>query len=172
MSTRRLVSDRHFVDDMVMPGTLMYEGCLRLCGCFASARLGGRADQRDLHYAPIPGHASGLRCRGQVLQSSKKIIYRIDIKELGYDPEPVLADAVMFVDEKKAVQFANVSYRLHGLDEANIAAGYFGARRAPRTGLNPLNTPASTRTTAGADPGLRDWKPEVVSLTESLTKSG
>jgi len=127
----------HFVDDMVMPGTLMYEGCLHALRIFL-LRLGWVIEEQgwDLHYAPIPGEASALRCRGQVLASSKLIRYRIDIKELGYDPEPyVLADAVMFVDGKKAVRFSNVSYRLHGLDEPTLREGWHRSTPLSSTGL-------------------------------------
>ncbi|MEE2827708.1 MAG: type I polyketide synthase, partial [Myxococcota bacterium] len=116
----------HFVDDMVMPGTLMYEGCLHTLRVYL-LRLGWVVESGgdEIHYAPIPDQASALRCRGQVLETTEKILYRIDIKELGYDPQPyVLADAVMFADGRKIVRFANVSYRLQGLDEARLREGW------------------------------------------------
>ena len=116
----------HFVDDPVMPGTLMYEGCLHTLRVYL-CRLGLVVDRSDgdLHYGPLPGQASALRCRGQVVASTKKVRYRIDIKELGYDPEPyVLADAVMFADDAKVVRFRNVAYRIRGLSQAAIASGW------------------------------------------------
>ncbi len=112
----------HFVDDRVMPGTLMYEGCLHTLRVLM-LRLGwgvvGDLDPgSDLHHAPIPGIGSRLRCRGQVIESTRTLSYRIDIKEIGYDPEPyVLADAFMVADGRDIVEFENVSYRLHGVTQ-------------------------------------------------------
>lgn len=119
----------HFVDDRVMPGTLMYEGCLHTLRVLL-LRLGwgvvGDLDPSvDLHHAPIPGIGSRLRCRGQVIESTKTLSYRIDIKEIGYDPEPyVLADAFMVADGRDIVEFENVSYRLHGVTEPMLRAAW------------------------------------------------
>jgi len=155
----------HFVDDMVMPGTLMYEGCLHALRIYL-LRLGWVVEEQgyDLHYAPIPGEASALRCRGQVLQTSRLIRYRIDIKELGYDPEPyVLADAVMFVDGKKAVRFGNVSYRLHGLDEEVIREGWRAARSGvPTSGLSSSEGVAQVPVSPTSSPGGRFYGPEEI----------
>ena len=115
----------HFVDDMVMPGTLMYEGCLHTLRVLL-LRLGWAvesAGDRDVHGAPIPAIVSALRCRGQVLATTRTLTYELHLKEIGYDPAPyVLADAVMYADGKRVVSFANVSYRLAGLDAAAFAA--------------------------------------------------
>jgi 3-hydroxymyristoyl/3-hydroxydecanoyl-(acyl carrier protein) dehydratase len=155
----------HFVDDMVMPGTLMYEGCLHALRIYL-LRLGWVVEEQgsDLHYAPIPGEASALRCRGQVLQTSRLIRYRIDIKELGYDPEPyVLADAVMFVDGKKAVRFGNVSYRLHGLDEEVIREGWRTTRSGGTTAtLSTSDGVAQAPASPTLPPGGRFYGPEEI----------
>ena len=135
----------HFVDDMVMPGTLMYEGCLHTLRVLL-LRLGWVVDEAagDVHYAPVLDEPSALKCRGQVLHTTKTLTYRLDLKEIGYDPEPyVLADAVMFGDGRKIVRFRNVAYRLKGLDEASIAAGWGRAPQAspePRRAIAPVYT--------------------------------
>ena len=119
----------HFVDDRVMPGTLMYEGCLHTLRVLL-LRLGwgvvGELEPSvDLHHAPIPGIGSRLRCRGQVIETTKTLSYRIDVKEIGYDPEPyVLADAFMVADGRDIVEFENVSYRLHGVTEPMLRAAW------------------------------------------------
>ena len=129
----------HFVDDMVMPGTLMYEGCLHTLRVLL-LRLGWAVDDatgRDAHGSPIASIGSALRCRGQVQQSTRTLTYELHLKEIGYDPAPyVLADAVMYADGKRVVSFANVSYRVPGLDEAALVA----ASTAAEAGTEPWQT--------------------------------
>ena len=56
----------HFIDDPVMPGTLMYECCLHTLRVLL-LRMGWVTDDAslDLHFAPIEGQASRLRCRAR-----------------------------------------------------------------------------------------------------------
>ncbi len=129
----------HFVDDQVMPGTLMYEGCLHSLRVLL-LRMGwiGTADGRDdeLHTAPILDIPSALVCRGQVLADTGSFAYELDLKEIGYDPEAYcLADAVMRVGDHKIVAFDNVSLRIPGLTEAAAKKGV-GTMEAP-LGLPP-----------------------------------
>lgn len=105
----------HFSDDPVMPGTLMYECCLHTLRVFLlrAGWVGG--DAAELHVAPVVGNASKLRCRGQVTPTTRKVRYRIDIKEIGCDPEPyVLADASMFVDDLHGIEMEGMSLRYAG----------------------------------------------------------
>ena len=116
----------HFSDDPVMPGTLMYECCLHTLRVYL-LRQGWIFDEADapadLHVAPVVGATSKLRCRGQVTPTTRKVRYRIDIKAMGYDPEPfVLADASMFVDELPAFEMEGMSLRYAGADGADIEA--------------------------------------------------
>jgi len=104
----------HFVDDRVMPGTLMYECCMHTLRIFL-LRMGwvGEADRAT--FEPVPGVASGLRCRGQVLETTKVVTYEVSIRELGYAPEPyVICDALMYADGKPIVEISNMSARLVG----------------------------------------------------------
>ncbi|HWV37990.1 MAG TPA: beta-ketoacyl synthase N-terminal-like domain-containing protein [Vulgatibacter sp.] len=126
----------HFADDPVMPGTLMYECCLHTLRVLL-LRMGWVCDEADapadLHHAPVVGRPSKLRCRGQVTPSTRKARYRIDVKEIGYDPEPyVLADASMFVDDLHAVEMEGMSVRIAGLDRAAVE-GLWARRATPAT---------------------------------------
>jgi 3-hydroxymyristoyl/3-hydroxydecanoyl-(acyl carrier protein) dehydratase len=104
----------HFVDDRVMPGTLMYEGCLHTLRLFLMS-LGWVGDRSKVAYEPVPGVASRLRCRGQVIESTRKVAYEVTIKELGFRPEPyAIADALMYADGRPIVEIADMSLQLTG----------------------------------------------------------
>jgi len=60
----------HFIDDHVMPGTLMYECCLHTFRVFL-LRLGWVAEAGSCWYEPVPGITSRLECRGQVGAAEK-----------------------------------------------------------------------------------------------------
>jgi len=129
----------HFVDDQVMPGTLMYECCLHTLRVLL-LRFGWISEdaRADLHYGPVLGVASSLRCRGQVTRATKKVRYRVSIDEIGYDPEPyVLATAAMYADDKHVVQMDGMSVKLRGLTRDDVEATW--AERS-------VAAPAFTRT--------------------------
>ncbi|WP_372370038.1 beta-ketoacyl synthase N-terminal-like domain-containing protein [Candidatus Uabimicrobium sp. HlEnr_7] len=110
----------HFIDDQVMPGTLMYECSLYTLRIFLW-RMGWIAEHEQLVYEPIPGVSSQLKCRGQVIASTKKAAYEVVIKERGYNPHPyVIADALLFADDKPIVKISNMSLQLSGLKRNNI----------------------------------------------------
>ncbi|MFZ5440969.1 MAG: beta-ketoacyl synthase N-terminal-like domain-containing protein [Myxococcota bacterium] len=112
----------HFKDDPVMPGTLMYECCLHTLRVLL-LRLGwvDDASDVDLHYAPVEGVVSPLKCRGQVIPTTKKVQYRVEIDQIGYDPEPfVIATASMFADGKHVVQMDEMSVRIRGLTKERV----------------------------------------------------
>ncbi|MCX6130205.1 MAG: beta-ketoacyl synthase N-terminal-like domain-containing protein [Proteobacteria bacterium] len=107
----------HFVDDPVMPGTLMYECCLHTLRIFLM-RLGWVGERDDLNFEPMPSISSQLKCRGQVLTSTQQVSYEIEIKEMGYGPNPyVLADALMYADGKAIVDITDMSLYLPGLTQ-------------------------------------------------------
>ena len=58
----------HFVDDRVMPGTLMYECCLHTLRILMM-RLGWIGASGRVAYEPVIGMANRLRCRGQIVES-------------------------------------------------------------------------------------------------------
>jgi acyl transferase domain-containing protein/3-hydroxymyristoyl/3-hydroxydecanoyl-(acyl carrier protein) dehydratase len=110
----------HFVDDMVMPGTLMYECCAHALR-FLLLRLGWVAEEGKVVYEPVPGIAARLRCRGPVDRSTSKVIYEVYLKEIGYGPEPyVIADALMYADGRRIVGFTDMSMRCTGLTRQEV----------------------------------------------------
>ena len=109
----------HFVDDRVMPGTLMYEGALQtmrvllLAQGWASGQ--GLIEGDDPHWAPVVDQWSRLRCRGQVTALSRVLSYRVEIRETGLDPEPyAVGEAVLSVDGKPVVRMGRISLRVTG----------------------------------------------------------
>ena len=94
----------HFVDDRVMPGTLMYESCLHTLRIYMM-RLGWVGEADAMAVEPVPGVAARLKCRGQVIETTQTATYEIAVKELGYRPEPyAIVDALMYADGKAAIR--------------------------------------------------------------------
>ncbi len=120
----------HFVDDMVMPGTLMYECCLHTLRVFLM-RMGWVTEQSGVCYEPVPGVASALRCRGPVTQATQVVTYEVQLKECGYHPEPyALADALIYADGQRIVQFTNMSLRMTGATREQIETTWQQTRDA------------------------------------------
>lgn len=112
----------HFKDDNVMPGTLMYECCLHTLRV-QLMRMGWVGEKGKVWHEPVPGVASQLKCRGQVLASTKKARYELHIKELGYEADGTpfcVADAFMYSDDKNIVQITDMSVRFSGTNRAAI----------------------------------------------------
>ncbi|UFS70032.1 type I polyketide synthase [Geomonas sp. RF6] len=104
----------HFVDDKVMPGTLMYECCLHTLRIFL-LRMGWVSETDGCAWVPVPGVASRLCCRGQVLETTRVVAYEVNVRELGYGPEPyAIVDALMYADGRPIVEITSMSVRLSG----------------------------------------------------------
>ena len=138
----------HFVDDMVMPGTLMYECCAHTLRVLL-LRLGWVVDHDQVAYEPLLRIDCRLKCRGPVTPQTSKVHYAVEIKELGYAAEPyVIADAHMYADGRYIVFFKDMSMRMAGVSEAQIRAFWSrvdksGGRRTlpgPSTVSDPLFT--------------------------------
>lgn len=126
----------HFVDDMVMPGTLMYECCLHTLRVFL-LRMGWVTAQPDVSYEPMPGAASTLRCRGPVTQATRVVTYEVQILEVGYHPEPYArADALIYADGHRIVQFTNMSLQLTGATREQIEDNWRQARAAASSSMS------------------------------------
>ncbi|MFQ5411108.1 MAG: beta-ketoacyl synthase N-terminal-like domain-containing protein, partial [Phycisphaerae bacterium] len=119
----------HFVDDMTMPGTLMYECCVHTLRFFL-LRMGWIGERAGVTIQPMPGMSSALQCRGPVTPKTKTVIYEVEIKEIGYRPEPyVVADALMYADGKRVVRMTDMGVRMAGMSREGIEAVW--ARRKP-----------------------------------------
>ncbi|MCE9567578.1 MAG: type I polyketide synthase [Planctomycetes bacterium] len=110
----------HFVDDMVMPGTLMYECCLHTLRIYLM-RMGWVGEAAEVVCEPLPDIDSRLKCRGQVIASTKTVTYEVTLKEVGYGPEPFcVADALMYADGKPIVEITNMTLRMSGLSREKL----------------------------------------------------
>jgi PfaB family protein len=122
----------HFVDDMVMPGTLMYECCTHTLRVLMQ-RMGWVTDKPGVYYEPVVGVASILKCRGPVTPETRQVVYEVEIKEFGYGPQPyVIADANMYADGDRIVRFTNMSMQMSGITRAEIED--FWDRKTQKTG--------------------------------------
>jgi PfaB family protein len=118
----------HFVDDRVMPGTLMYECCMHTLRIYL-LRLGWLAESAGSVWEPVPGVASKLCCRGQVLETTRIVTYEVTIREIGYRPEPyVICDALMYADGKPIVEITSMSARLTGTTKEKLTAMWSSAQ--------------------------------------------
>ena len=130
----------HFVDDRVMPGTLMYECCAHALRVMVQ-RMGWILERPGARYEPVPGVDATLKCRGPVTPATRRVIYEVDLKELGFRPEPyVIADADMFADGRPIVRFTDMSLRLTGATRAEIEAFW-----KSRPAAGHADAPAPTR---------------------------
>ncbi len=131
----------HFVDDMVMPGTLMYECCAQALRVLVQ-RLGWVTDRPGARYEPLPGRRAALKCRGPVTPRTRRVVYQVEVQELGYGPEPyAVADADMLADGRHIVRFTGMSLRLAGATRADIES-FWGRRPRP--------APTARRTAPGS----------------------
>lgn len=105
----------HFIDDMVMPGTLMYECCAHALRIFTQ-RIGWISTDDNVYYDVLTNNESELKCRGPVTPETRKARYEIEIKQIGYNPEPyVIADAHMFSDDLRIVLYKDMGMRIIGI---------------------------------------------------------
>ena len=126
----------HFVDDRVMPGTLMYECCAHALRVLLQ-RMGWISDHREARYQPVVGVASKLKCRGPVTPATGKVVYEIQIRKIAYHPEPfVIGNAYMFADGHRIVAFEDISMRLSGVDRGALRALW-----KPQPTAAPLSSP-------------------------------
>jgi 3-hydroxymyristoyl/3-hydroxydecanoyl-(acyl carrier protein) dehydratase len=121
----------HFVDDEVMPGTLMYECCLHTLRIYLM-RMGWVGPREAFSFEPIPGIVSQLKCRGQVLASTRTVTYEVEIREMGYGPEPyVIGDALMYADGKPIVDITNICLKIPGQSRESMEALWQPNETAP-----------------------------------------
>ena len=133
----------HFVDDEVMPGTLMFECCLHTLRIFL-LRLGWVGETGALAFEPRPGTASTLQCRGQVTPTTRQVRYEVSLCELGYDEDDgtpyALADATMYADGRAIVSIRNMSVRANGLTRDRLES-LWGTRSPEAQAARPASRP-------------------------------
>lgn len=133
----------HFVDDMVMPGTLMYECCGHALRVLLQ-RLGWVTARDGVAYEPVTGVEAVLKCRGPVTPATRHVVYEVVLREIGYGPAPyAVADAIMYADDRRIVAFQGMSLQLSGIDRAELEA-LWAAQRG-RGAADPPLPPADGR---------------------------
>ena len=147
----------HFMDDMVMPGTLMYECCTHTLRVFLQ-RIGWVTAKPETCYEPVLGVASVLKCRGPVTPRTRHVRYEIEIKELGYAPEPyVIADALMYADGQRIVSFKDMSMKMTGVTRTEIEA-VWGKAEGREQGAGSRGQRAEDDSRQPASPINRDFR--------------
>ena len=135
----------HFVDDMVMPGTLMYQCCEHALRVLL-LRMGWISDRIDTCFEPVPDVGAVLKCRGPVTAETRHVIYEVELSEIGYNPEPyVKADAFIYADGERIVSFRNMSLKLTGVNRDELERTWAGKRH-----------PEQEKIPAGSKPTIYD----------------
>ena len=143
----------HFVDDMVMPGTLMYECCAHTLRVFLQ-RMGWVTDKPGVCYEPVIGNAARLKCRGPVTPATRHVHYDIQISEIGYGPEPyAIADAHMSADGRPIVFFKDMSIKMTGIGREEIET-VWRQQKIRSTRVDEPTAPCRPPVRPGLHPGL------------------
>jgi acyl transferase domain-containing protein/3-hydroxymyristoyl/3-hydroxydecanoyl-(acyl carrier protein) dehydratase len=164
----------HFVDDRVMPGTLMYECCLHTLRVFLM-RLGWVAESAGVAFEPVPGVPSRLRCRGQVVETTARAVFELTVKEIGFRPEPyAVADALMYADGKPIVEVTDMTLRLTGLTRESLlrvwelrAGAGMADDRWPMADPDQPPHPAQDPSAPGPQPSAIDRQSSAIGHSES-----
>ena len=103
----------HFKNDPCMPGTLMAEAGMQAMAFYLAA-LGLTLGRDGWRFEPVPNEMYRLRCRGQVVPSSRELTYEIFVHQVIAGPEPAIyADILGTVDGvTKAVHGRRLGLRL------------------------------------------------------------
>lgn len=102
----------HFKDDQVMAGSLMADGCVQLMQ-FYLMYLGLHTYTVDARFQPLPDLPQVVRCRGQVTPTTGKLIYRMEITEIGLSPRPYAkANVDILLNGKIIVNFKDLGLQL------------------------------------------------------------
>jgi len=102
----------HFRNDPCMPGTLMAEGCMQLMSFYLAA-AGCTLDRDGWRFEPVIDKMYPFLCRGQVVPSSRELVFELFVDELHCDPWPHLrAHALATVDGIKALLCEGLEVRL------------------------------------------------------------
>ncbi|HMO58144.1 MAG TPA: hypothetical protein PKC19_12345, partial [Roseiflexaceae bacterium] len=123
----------HFKDDQVLAGSLQAEGCGQLLQ-FYMLLLGLQTHTSDARFQPIFGLPQVVRCRGQVSPQYGKLIYRMEVTDIGLEPHPfVRANVDILLGDKIVVHFHDLGLQLiekepHENDSSGVAR-----LAAPRT---------------------------------------
>ncbi|MDH3382208.1 MAG: beta-hydroxydecanoyl-ACP dehydratase, partial [Flavobacteriaceae bacterium] len=110
----------HFMDDNVLAGSLMAEGCVQLLQ-FLILYLGLQTKTEDARFQPIKNLPNVVRCRGQTIPKDKLISYKLEVTEIGLEPRPYAkANVDIIMDGKVVVDFTDVGVELVEKNKGDI----------------------------------------------------
>jgi PfaB family protein len=102
----------HFKDDYCMPGTIIAEGANQLLQ-FYGLFLGLQARTHQGYFRPIPHLVQTSRSRGQVVPMHGKLIYQLEVVEIGLEPTPFLkAEAFVKLRDRTIASIKNLGVQL------------------------------------------------------------
>ncbi len=102
----------HFKDDEVMAGSLVAEGCGQLLQ-FYLLYLGMQVHTEDARFQPIQGLPQIVRTRKQIMAEKGKLVYRMEIKDVGLEPRPfAIADVDIIYNGTVVVDFKDLGLQL------------------------------------------------------------
>ena len=111
----------HFKDDRVLAGSLIAEGCSHLLE-FYMLYLGLHTCTKDSRFQPIYGLPQVVRCRGQITPISARLIYRMEITEIGFTPYPyVKCNVDIILQGKTVVNFQDLGLQIKEKKLANLS---------------------------------------------------
>ena len=102
----------HFRDDEVLAGSLQAEGGGNLLRVFM-LMLGLQRLTKDARYQPVFDLPQKVRCRKEVSPKDTKLVYKLEIKEIGLTPNPyVIGDLEIISEDVVTVHFENLGLQL------------------------------------------------------------
>ena len=121
----------HFVDDRVMPGTLMYECAMQTLRVYAMRR-GWVGDKDTYRCDAVTDITTTLKCRGQVTDKNHILRGEIHLKASGDNPSLYcVADAYLFIDDKCVVSCLNMSLQHTGIDRSQLKTIWSSSNTTP-----------------------------------------
>jgi len=123
----------HFRDDEVLAGSLQAEGGGNLLR-FYMMMLGLQRLTKDARYQPVFDLPQKVRCRKQVTTKDTKLVYKLEIKEIGLIPDPyVIGDLEIISDGVVTVHFENLGLQLREKDNPKYLEKQAGVYVSPRS---------------------------------------
>ncbi|HFC00434.1 MAG TPA: PfaB family protein, partial [Phaeodactylibacter sp.] len=136
----------HFRDDEVLAGSLQAEGGGNLLRFFM-LMLGLQRVMKDARYQPVFDVPQKVRCRKEVTPKDTKLIYTLEIKEIGLVPNPyVIGDLeILSADGVVTVHFENLGLQLREKTNPKYLEETAGVKISPRSEGALLNELDITR---------------------------
>ncbi len=123
----------HFRDDEVLAGSLQAEGGGNLLRFFM-LMLGLQRLTKDARYQPVFDLPQKVRCRKEVTPKDTKLIYKLEIKEVGLIPNPyVIGDLEIISDDIVSVHFENLGLQLREKSDPKYLEQTAGIEISPRS---------------------------------------